>query len=238
MKLALTIAGISVLLAGCAASGVQVKEEQLAQFEAGKTTVSDAIRALGQPNQQVLSPDGSRTLIYSYAQVQTRPETFIPFIGAFVGGADVKTNAAVLRFDRAGRLSNTTASSGSSGTGMGLASGTGAPERVPDQPRQAKDDALFGSRPQLGIRVMDLSPSMANSMGRNGLTGAFVAIVSPDSVAEKVGISPGDVITAYNGNAVKNQADLLSAGRDVSPGQTVSLKVARGQKDLDLIAQF
>jgi len=131
------VAVVAMALMGCAASGTQVKEEQLLQFQAGVTTISDVTRVLGQPQQQLLLPDGSRALIYSYAQVQTRPETFIPLVGAFVGGADVKTNSATLMFDRAGLLKAVSASSGASGTGLGAASGTGAPQRVSDQPKQA-----------------------------------------------------------------------------------------------------
>lgn len=134
---AFAIVIIAAGLAGCAASGVQVKEEQLAEFQNGKTTAVDVVKALGPPSQQILLHDGSRMLVYSYAQVQTRPETFIPFVGAFVGGADMKTNTATLLFDRAGLLSAVSASSGATGSGMGFASGTGAPDRVPDQPKQA-----------------------------------------------------------------------------------------------------
>ena len=137
MKRMVMAAVVAFGLAGCAASGVQVKEEQLAQFEAGKTTMADVVKALGQPQHQALLPDGTRMLIYSYAQVQTRPETFIPIVGAFVGGADMKTNSATLMFDRAGLLKTVSASSGATGTGMGLSSGTGVPQRVPDQPKQA-----------------------------------------------------------------------------------------------------
>lgn len=137
MKRLAFVVVLAGLLAGCAASGVQVKEEQLSQFEKGKTTIPQVVAALGQPSHQMLMPNGSRMLIYSYAQVQTRPETFIPFVGAFVGGADMKTNSATLMFDQAGVLQSVSASSGATGTGMGLSSGTGAPERVPQQPRQA-----------------------------------------------------------------------------------------------------
>jgi len=125
------------LVAGCAASGTQVKEDQLQQFTIGGATTADVINVLGQPQHQALLPDGSRMLIYSYAQVQTRPETFIPFVGAFVGGADMKTNSATLMFDRSGLLKTVSSSSGATGTGMGIASGTGLPERVADQPKQA-----------------------------------------------------------------------------------------------------
>jgi outer membrane protein assembly factor BamE (lipoprotein component of BamABCDE complex) len=124
-------------LCACAASGVQVKEEQLKEFQAGKTTMSEVVAKLGQPTTNMMGPDGSRTLVYSYAQVQTPPETFIPIVGAFAGGADVKSNAVVLAFTPDGILKTTTSSSTRVGSGTGLASGTGAPERVPDQPKQA-----------------------------------------------------------------------------------------------------
>lgn len=129
---------LSLALSGCAASGVQVKEEQLAQFKQGQTTLPDVVKALGQPNHQTLMPNGSRLLIYSYAQIQTRPETFIPVVGAFVGGADMKTNSATFMFDKNGVLQSMSASSGATGSGTGFASGTGAPQRVPDQPKQAE----------------------------------------------------------------------------------------------------
>ena len=131
------IVTIALILGGCAASGVQVKEEQLSQFEKGKATSSEVIEKLGQPSQSMLMPNGSRMLIYSYVQIQTRPETFIPLVGAFVGGADTRSNTAILMFDKSGILQSVSASTGATGTGMGLYSGTGAPQRVPNRPSQS-----------------------------------------------------------------------------------------------------
>lgn len=133
----LFLVAAALLLAGCAASGTQINESQIAEFVPGKTTVADVVGKLGVPNQTVTGPDGTKTLVYSYVQVQTRPETLIPVVGAFIGGADVKTSVAVLRFSRRGVFIDSATSIGASGSGMGLASGTGFPERVPDQPRQA-----------------------------------------------------------------------------------------------------
>ena len=126
----------AILLAGCAATGVQVKEEQLAEFEKGKTTIQDVIAKLGQPTRNTLLPDGSRTLTYTYVQAQARPENFIPIIGPLVGGHDVRSNIVMLRFSPNGVLRSMIASSSQRGTGRGAAAG--APmERVEDQPKQA-----------------------------------------------------------------------------------------------------
>lgn len=127
---------VAAVLAGCSSSGVQVKEEQMTQFQPGKTTIADVVKALGQPQHQTLMSDGTRHLVYSYAQIRTRPETFIPFVGAFIGGADMKTNTASFAFGQDGVLKASTASSGATGAGLGFASGVGAQDRVQDQPAQ------------------------------------------------------------------------------------------------------
>lgn len=239
MKAALTVVALAGFLSGCAASGVQVKEEQLSQFERGKTTTQEVLSALGPPSHSTLMPNGNRIFIYSYAQIQTRPETFIPFVGAFVGGADMKTNSATLIFDGRGILQSVSASSGATGTGMGLASGTGAPERVPEQPKQAPASlAVPTNRPVLGIKLMDLPPALASSLGRADQGGVMVVIVTPGTAAEKAGLLPGDVITAYNGKPIRNQTDLLASGDTVNAGSEVPLHVLRGNKDMDLVAKF
>jgi outer membrane protein assembly factor BamE (lipoprotein component of BamABCDE complex) len=124
------------LLSACAASGVQVKEEQLQQFQTGKTTYQEVTSALGAPNFNMINADGTRTIMYTYAEAQVRPETFIPYIGPFVGGTDMRTNNVTLMFDQNGVLQNFTAAEGQTGTGMGIASGTTV-DRVEDQPQQA-----------------------------------------------------------------------------------------------------
>jgi outer membrane protein assembly factor BamE (lipoprotein component of BamABCDE complex) len=133
----IVIIGLSLLLNGCAASGVQVKEEQLAAFEKGKTTLQDVVATLGTPTGKTLMPDGSRMISYTYAQAQARPATFIPIVGAFVGGIDARSNSVVLTFDQRGILKSTMSSSHQQGTGMGFAAGTGPQAQVEQQPRQA-----------------------------------------------------------------------------------------------------
>jgi len=131
----LAVALISAVLAGCAASGAKVSEQQLAQLKVGETTWGDMVAVLGQPTSSSFTSQGTRMAMYSYAQVSTRPETFIPFVGAFVGGADVKSNGVALMFGKDGKLASYSGHSSALGTGMGAASGV-APERTEAQPRQ------------------------------------------------------------------------------------------------------
>jgi hypothetical protein len=134
----MSIMAISCLsLTACFAAGKQVTEEQLAQFVKGKSTKGEVLAKLGQPNSNSVLPDGSRYICYSYTQVTTRPESFIPVVGAFVGGADTMFNYVCMAFDRSDILQSFTATASQSGSGRGFESGT-SPKRIENEPQQAK----------------------------------------------------------------------------------------------------
>ena len=127
---------VAVFLAGCVATGTQVHEQQLAKLEKGKTTIQEVVSSFGQPSTKTLNSNGTRTIVYMYVEAQARPETFIPFIGGFVGGADSRSNMVTLQFDRAGILVDYSSSTTTMGTGYGAASGTRF-DRVEEQPKQS-----------------------------------------------------------------------------------------------------
>jgi len=135
MRHVLIAALAAAILVGCATSGAKVTEQQIAQLKVGETTWSDMVALLGQPTSSTVTSQGTRMATYSYAQVTTRPETFIPFVGVFVGGADIKSNGVSLMFGKDGKLKNYSASASTMGTGMGAASGVSS-ERTEAQPRQ------------------------------------------------------------------------------------------------------
>jgi hypothetical protein len=124
----------AVSLCGCMASGVQVDQKAVSKFEKGKTTISEVEVALGAPTNSTISSDGTQTIMYNYMQMQVRPETFIPYVGAFVGGADTKNSFAMFTFDDRGVLIRYTASSGQMGVGEGLESNTKMGDRVAVKP--------------------------------------------------------------------------------------------------------
>jgi outer membrane protein assembly factor BamE (lipoprotein component of BamABCDE complex) len=131
------VAGVvaRALLVGCSATGAKVTEDQLLQFQKGSTTLDQVVAKLGRPTTTMLMPNGERMIMYTYAQVQVRPATYIPIVGVFAGGADSKSNSATLIFDTAGILKSYSASSSAFGSGLGGASGTQL-EQTPQQPRQ------------------------------------------------------------------------------------------------------
>lgn len=127
----------AVLLTACAATGVRVTEEQVKQFEKGKSTYVEVVQKLGQPTTSVVTSQGLRYASYAYSEAAARPETFIPFVGPFVGGVDARSNAVTFIFDGRGVLQDYTSATSQFGTGMGAAAGTNPP-RV-DQPRKTPE---------------------------------------------------------------------------------------------------
>ena len=129
----------AVVLSACVSSGVKVEERQLASFQKGQTTYGQVVSQLGAPNASTLMPDGRRMIVYSFVQAQARPESFIPIVGAFVGGADSRSNVVSLTFTRDGVLESFSSSQAQFGVGTGFESGNGVDARVPDQPRITSD---------------------------------------------------------------------------------------------------
>lgn len=108
------------LLASCASSGVKIDQTSMAQFHKGQTTYADVIAALGKPSQSGLDDSGNRTISYIYMSAQARPESFIPVIGAFVGGIDSETSSASFFFDARGVLIKSAQNEGGMGYGTGF----------------------------------------------------------------------------------------------------------------------
>lgn len=133
-----TVCGV-LLLAGpllaCAATGVQVSEEQAQSFQTGRSTYADVVGALGQPTSTSLTSNGTRIATYSYAAMQSKPQNFIPYIGPFVASYDTKSSAVTFTFDARGVLTNTISTQGGQGIGANLAAGSAQPAPATAQPR-------------------------------------------------------------------------------------------------------
>lgn len=87
-------------------------------------------------------------------------------------------------------------------------------------------------RGELGILVQDLTPDVADAMGISINHGAVIAQVMKNSAAEKAGLKPGDVISAVDGETVRNGAELRNKVGLKDVGQTVQLNVLRDGKNL------
>ncbi len=106
------------LLVGCMSAGVEVRPEQLATFKRGVTTLQEVTSTLGPASVQTALDDGSELLVYTYVTSRPHPESYIPFIGSLVGGADTRSSAAVFLFDAHGVLKSANTTTSNVGTGL------------------------------------------------------------------------------------------------------------------------
>jgi hypothetical protein len=137
MRIVVLIA-LALLVANCAAGGVQVTEQQAKGFQVGKSTYADVVAALGEPTTTTMSSNGNRVAIYSYAAMQARPQNFIPYIGPFISGYDTKSSAVAFTFNARGVLAETSSSQSNVGIGANLAAGTVLAPNSTAQPRAAQ----------------------------------------------------------------------------------------------------
>lgn len=125
-----TLLALLLIITGCASVGREVKSDQLAGFAKGKTTINDVKASLGQPTMTTITSDGKRQINYTFAHSQARPESFIPIVGLFVGGADVRSSAVNFTFDKDGLLEDYTQSESNQSVGTGFGGGE---YRAPDR---------------------------------------------------------------------------------------------------------
>jgi outer membrane protein assembly factor BamE (lipoprotein component of BamABCDE complex) len=104
-------------------SGVKVDQSKLASLQPGVTTFDEAVRLLGQPTNTSIQSDGTRSLDYTYIHAQANAANFIPYVGAFVGGATTENTTLIVNFDRTGKLTTYSSNQGSNAMGTGLVSG-------------------------------------------------------------------------------------------------------------------
>lgn len=114
---------VVVALSACMSMGTKVEQEKLSKFVKGKTTYTEVVQELGKPNQSTINSDGTRMIMYMYSQSQAKAESFIPFVGGFLGGATSENTTVTLSFDKKNILTNYTASEGGMDAGTGIMSG-------------------------------------------------------------------------------------------------------------------
>lgn len=101
-----------IVLSGCMSVGTKFDETRVASFKIGQTSCADAVASLGRPSMDMRQASGERTVLYSYSDMRTRPETFLPYIGPLVGGMDNDTKSLSLVCDRRGVLKDYSMSTG------------------------------------------------------------------------------------------------------------------------------
>ncbi|TPW29429.1 Do family serine endopeptidase [Martelella alba] len=81
------------------------------------------------------------------------------------------------------------------------------------------------SRGWLGVRIQPVTKDIAESIGLAKPEGAMIAEPTEDSPGAKAGLVKGDVVTAVNGDVVKDASDLSRKIGSMQPGDEVELSV-------------
>jgi serine protease Do len=79
----------------------------------------------------------------------------------------------------------------------------------------------------LGVAMQPLTPALATAVGHPGAEGVLVDKVMDDSPAQKAQLKQGDVITAFNGEAIKSPKDLALDVADAANGTAAKLTIWR-----------
>jgi serine protease Do len=81
------------------------------------------------------------------------------------------------------------------------------------------------TRGWIGVQIQPVNADIADSLGLKKAEGALVAEPQSDGPAAKAGIQSGDVITAVNGQPVKDARDLAKRIGGLAPGSSVKLTI-------------
>jgi serine protease Do len=95
---------------------------------------------------------------------------------------------------------------------------------------QLKDKGSV-SRGWIGVQIQPVTPDIADSLGLKKAEGALVAEPQANGPAAKAGIESGDVITAVNGETVKDARELARTIGGFAPGNAVKLNVLHKGQD-------
>lgn len=155
--------------------------------------------------------------------------------GRFWTGGLIQTDAAINPGNSGGPLLNLEGdvvgvneyglvdiATGASEQGLNFAIGPATIQRVvPKLISQATYE-----HPWLGIEIADVTPLFADSLGLSEARGVFIKGVTPESPAEKAGITPFSIIFSVDGNIVKDRSELIDyIENNKLPGDEISLNI-------------
>ncbi len=109
---------------------------------------------------------------------------------------------------------------------------------VPSRTAQTVADQLIRTghveRGYVGLRLQEITPAIAQALGRPDQKGVLVASVEPGGPAEKAGVKTGDVITRIGDQTVEGARDLSRTVAGMKPGMQTRLTVVRGGSPQDV----
>ncbi len=97
-------AALAVAITGCSSVGTPIAKEKVNRIQIGVTTEPDLIRMFGVPSTKTLDLNGNVVLSWVYSAARTKPETFVPVAGAFIGGINTRMEQLTVLIDGKGKV--------------------------------------------------------------------------------------------------------------------------------------
>ena len=154
----------------------------------------------------------------------------------------IQTDAAINQGNSGGPLFNmdgevigmNTAIFSRSGGSVGI--GFSIPSRIVRNIVAQLKDVGHPVRGWLGVRIQQVTPDIAESVGLKEATGAMVAGVNDGGPADKAKLRNGDIILKFNGQEVKDMPALPRIVAESDVGKQVPIVVWRDGKEITLTA--
>lgn len=122
----------------------------------------------------------------------------------------------------------------SQGTGIGFAIPINMAKEILPQ-LKAKGKVTRGF---LGLVPQQITPELQSSLDLQSSEGVIVSSVQKDTPADQAGLKRYDIIVELNGQRIQSEDQFRRVIADTPPGQSVRLKILRGNNVLDLEAHI
>lgn len=119
---------------GCVSTGRKIDQAAADSIKKGETTRAQVGQMLGAPELVTRKGNGDTVYVYNYMRATAKASTFIPYIGPFVGGANVQTQSTSVTFGPDDVVKDFSSTQGATESDMGLATGS-----KPDTPAVEMD---------------------------------------------------------------------------------------------------
>lgn len=124
MKTILAIIMATTLLAsGCVSTGRKIDQAAADSIKKGETTRAQVGQMLGAPEMVTKKGNGDTVYIYNYMRATPKASTFIPYVGMFMGGANVQTQTTSVTFGPDNVVKDFSSTQGATESDIGLAAG-------------------------------------------------------------------------------------------------------------------
>ncbi|MGB7291229.1 MAG: DegQ family serine endoprotease [Thermodesulfobacteriota bacterium] len=101
--------------------------------------------------------------------------------------------------------------------------------KLPESVSEAKEEEI---EDEMGITANEITPQIASQFNLGESTGVVITNVEAGSIAEEVGLRPGDVILEISKKPIKNLDDYRSAMDEVKKGGSTLFLINRGGNTL------